>query len=193
MKNALLILGLVFPMLGWLTLVAGAIQFRATGKGSSGVYIPFIGPALIDIWLLQIGAPAWSLILPWFGDIGTLFFLWVLPKMVVDEWRYSRFTRTTLFVGSRGNQNVEISLHKGGRYVLKKRWRRSSDECGITALGEPGTFEQVGDEFTLISHMGWTRIIRRQAHGFSVADKEAEENYRLDGWTLQNADSEQGG
>lgn len=186
MDNVLLILGLVFPMLSWLTLVAGVIQSRATGKGSSGVYIPFIGPILIDIWLLSIGAPTWSLIIPWIGDIGTLFFLWVLPQMVVDGWRTSRFTRTFLFVGTQGNQTVEISLHKGGRYVLRKRWQRPPNECGITALGEPGTFEREGDEFTLTSHTGWTRVIRRQADGFLVADNDAAGDYQLDGWTLQN-------
>jgi hypothetical protein len=186
MENALLILGLVFPGLAWLTLVAGAIQSRVTGKSYSSVCIPFIGPILIDIWLLVIGAPAWSLILPWIGDIGTLLFLWVLPGLVADEWRHSRFTRTVLFVGVLGNQTVEISLHKGGRYVLKKQWSRRSNECGLTAFGEPGTFEREGDEFTLTSHSGWTRIIRRQGDAFLVADKEAEGDYNLDGWTLQN-------
>ena len=186
MENALLILGLVFPMLSWLTLVVGSIQARSTGKSSSGVYIPFIGPILIDIWLLGVGAPSWSLIIPWIVDIGTLFFLWVLPQMVVDGWRTSRFTRTFLFVGVQGNQTVEISLHKGGRYVLKKQWQRPPNECGITGLGEPGTFQQDGDQFTLTSHTGWTRVIRRQAGEFFVADSEAEGDYQLDGWTLKN-------
>ena len=186
MENALLIIGLIFPLLSWLTLVTGAIQARSTGRGSSGVYIPFIGPILIDIWLLGVGAPPWALIIPWIADIGTVFFLWVLPQMVVDAWRTSRFTRTFLFVGIQGNQTVEISLHKGGQYVLKKQWQRPQNECGITGLGEPGTFEQDGDQFTLTSHTGWTRVIRREADGFLIADHESEGDYQVDGWKLQN-------
>lgn len=186
MKNALLIIGLIFPLLSWLTLFIGVIQPRFTGKGYSGVYIPFIGPILIDIWLLGVGAPPWFLIIPWIADIGTLFFLWVLPQMIVDGWRTSRFTRTFLFAGVQGNQTVEISLHKGGRYVLKKQWQRAPNECGITCLGEPGTFEQDGDQFTLTSHTGWTRVIRRQSDDFLIADNDSKGNYQLDGWKLQN-------
>ncbi len=186
MENTLLIVGLIFPLLSWLTLAIGAIQTLSTGKGSSGVYIPFIGPLLIDIWLLVAGAPPWTLLIPWIADIGTLFFLWVLPQLIWDLWRTSRFTRTCLFVGVQGNQTVEISLHKGGRYALKNQWRRPPNECGITGLGEPGTFEQDGDQFTLTSHTGWIRVIRRQEDGFLIADYDSEGDYQLDGWKLQN-------
>ena len=185
MKNALLVLGLIFPLLSWFTFIGGAIQHWRTKKSCSGIYIPFIGPILIDIWIVAVGSPVWTLIVPWVLDIGTLFFIWVLPRLIADAWQTSRFTRTFLFVGSKGNQTVEISLHRGGRYVLKKQWQRPSNECSITALGKPGTFKVNGEEFILTSHLGWRRIIRKQDDEFLIRDAESEGDYRLDGWSLK--------
>jgi len=185
MKNAFLVLGLIFPLLSWFTFIGVTIQHWRTKKSTSGIYIPFIGPILIDIWIAAVGSPTWTLIVPWVLDIGTLFFLRVLPRLIDDAWQTSRFTRTFLFVGSKGNQTVEISLHRGGRYVLKKQWLRPSNECGITALGEPGTFVGNGEEFILTSHVGWRRIIRKQDDKFLIRDSESEGDYRLDGWSLK--------
>lgn len=185
MKNAFLVLGLIFPLLSWFTFIGVTIQHWRTKKSSSGIYIPFIGPILIDIWIAAVGSPTWTLIVPWVLDIGTLFFFRVLPRLIDDAWQTSRFTRTFLFVGSKGNQTVEISLHRGGRYVLKKQWLRPSNECGITALGEPGTFVVNGEEFILTSHVGWRRIIRKQDDKFLIRDSESEGDYRLDGWSLK--------
>jgi len=185
MKNAFLVLGLIFPLLSWFTFIGVTIQHWRTKKSTSGIYIPFIGPILIDIWIAAVGSPTWTLIVPWVLDIGTLFFLRVLPRLIDDAWQTSRFTRTFLLVGSKGNQTVEISLHRGGRYVLKKQWLRPSNECGITALGEPGTFVGNGEEFILTSHVGWRRIIRKQDDKFLIRDSESEGDYRLDGWSLK--------
>ena len=69
---------------------------------------------------------------------------------------------------------------------MEKRWQRPPNECGIARLGEPGSFEQDGDQFTLTSHTGWTRVIRKQADGFFIADNDSEGHYQLDGWELQN-------
>ena len=185
MQNAFLVLGLIFPLLSWFTFIGGAIQHWRTGKSSSGIYIPFIGPVLIDIWIVAVDSPAWMLIVPWVLDIGTWAFLWVLPRSIASAWHTSRFTRTFLLVGSRGNQTVEISLHRGGRYVLKKQWQRPSNECGIVALGEPGTYEVKGETFILTSHLGWKRIMRKRNDEFFIRDTESEGDYLLDGWSLK--------
>jgi tetratricopeptide (TPR) repeat protein len=47
----------------------------------------------------------------------------VAPRMATEMWQTSRFTRVFRLVGSRENQSVEISFHKGGCYVLKKKWQ----------------------------------------------------------------------
>jgi hypothetical protein len=185
MNNVFLILGLIFPLLSWFTLICGAIQHWRTKKSSSGIYIPFIGPILIDIWFVSVGSQSWTLIVPWVLDIGTLSFLWVLPRLIADAWQTSRFTRTFLFVGSEGNQTVGISLHKSGRYMLRKKWQRPPNELGITSLGEPGTFEVDRNDFILTSHVGWKRIIRKQDKEFFIRDTESEGDYRLDGWNLE--------
>ena len=186
MENALLTLGLLFPAVSWITLLASSIQQLTRGLSSSGVYIPFIGPVLLDIWLVLLGAPTWTLSIPWIADIGTVLFLWVFPRLVSDIWSTSRFTRTFLFVGTMGSQIVEISMHNGGRYVMTRKWNRPMNELGVTALNEPGTFESHDDEITLTSHTGWVRQLSKRGDEITVADSEAEGDYQIDGWTLYN-------
>lgn len=185
MEHSLLVVGLIFPAISWLTLVGGIVQARRTGKSSSGIYIPFIGPILIDLWIIAVGAPKWMLVVPWMADIGTLLFLRALPRLILDAWRTSRFTRTFLLTGGRGNQAVEISFHKGGYYVLRKTWQRAAGECGMTARGEPGTFVSAPDGITLTSHTGSARQLRQIGNGFVVEDSGSLGDYSLDQWMLQ--------
>jgi hypothetical protein len=185
MEHVLLIVGLIFPAISWLSVLGGHLQSRATGKSCSGVYVPFIGPILIDLWLHRVGAPGWTMLVPWITDIGTLFFLWLLPAMLLSEWRTSRFTRTMLLAGAKDNQSVKISFHKGGDYVMYKTWHRPDGEFGITGLGEPGSFESESRFITLTSHTGSTRKLIRIDDGFVVEDSESPGDYSLDKWILQ--------
>lgn len=189
MENALLIAGLIFPAISWLSFLASGIQYLLAKKTSSGVYIPFIGPLLIDIWIIAVDAPIWTLVIPWIADIGTVFFLFAMPRLIVNAWQTSQFTRIFLLVGMRANQAVEISFHKGGHYVLKKNWNRPTGEMGVVALSEPGSFEEVEESIVLTSHTGAMRHVRRHDGEYLVSDTEAGEDYNLDGWTLheQNA------
>ena len=185
MRNALLVAGLIFPILSWLTLITVAIENWKTQKNDSGIFIPVVGPVLIDIWIIIERMPLWALIIPWAFDIGTVAFLWVLPRLITEAWQVSRFTRISLFAGAKGNQTVVLSLHKGGHYLLKKQWQRPVGECGIVGLGEPGTFKRVGDVISLTSHNGWKRHIRKQDGEFRIVDDDSTENYRLNGWSLK--------
>ena len=185
MKNTLLVAGLLFPVLSWITLIITSIENRKTQKSVSGIYIPVIGPILIDIWIIIEEMPLWALIIPWALDIGTLAFLWVLPRLAAELWQTSRFTRITRFVGSKENQTVVISLHRGGHYLLKKQWQRPAGECGILGLSEPGTFKCEGDVILLTSHDGRKRNIRKQNGEFQIVDNESTGDYRLNGWSLK--------
>lgn len=185
MKNSVLIIGLIFPLLSWLTFILCAIQSCRTGKNPSGIYIPFIGPVLIDIWILTEGLPAWMLILPWVLDIGTVFFIRVLPGLIIELWQTSVFTRICFFVGVKANERVEVSLHRSGRYLMKRQWQRPPNEPGITALSETGSFEATGKDFILTSHTGSKRVLEKKLSEWLVIDNDAEGFHNLNGWLLK--------
>jgi len=186
MLRLLLAAGLFFPLLSWLTFFLAAVRPRRNGKRASGIYIPVIGPVLLDAWLAATGHAAWTLALPWIADIGTLFFLRAAPRLVRDEWRTSRFTREFVLSGAHGNQSVEISFHRGGHYVLTKRWTRAPGEMGIVQLSEPGTYiADAGNTITLTAHTGRTRRLVPQGDGYAVQDAGGGDHYQIGGWTLQ--------
>lgn len=183
-QSPLLILGILFPALGWFSFIASTVKRLRTGKPSSGVYIPFIGPMLIDMWLRSVGAQPWTMILPWMADIGTLHFIWMMPRLLSEIWRYSRWTRLFVLSGSHENQTVLISFHKGGHYVLKKNWQRPAGETGIVSLGEPGTFICDGNGWILTSYLGGIRQITSGKDHWYVVDPASPLEYRIDGWSL---------
>lgn len=179
-----LILGLLFLLIGWFSFIASTANRFTTGKSSSGVYIPFIGPIFIDMWLRSVGAQSWTMILPWVMDFGTLQFFWIMPRLVSEMWRYSRWTRLFLLSGLHENQTVHLSFHAGGHYVLKKNWQRPAGEPGIVSLGEPGTFIRDGNGWILTSYMGCARQITHEKDYWYVVDQESPQEYRIDGWLL---------
>lgn len=180
-----LILGLLFLAAGWFSFIASTVKRLRTGKSSSGVHIPFIGPILFDMWLRSVGAQSWTLILPWVADIGTLHFFWIMPRLVSEMWRYSHFTRLFVLSGSHENQTVYLSFHKGGHYVLKKNWQRPAGEPGIVSLGEPGRFIHTGNGWILTSYMGYERQITQEKDRWYVVDQVSPQEYRIDGWALK--------
>lgn len=154
MEDVILVVGLIFPAISWLSIIVKMLQYVLTKKSSSEVYIPFIGPILIDIWIVAVDGPVWTLVIPWIADIGTIMFGIAMPKLVVEWWQTSPFNRTFVLVGTKANQAVEISFHKGGHYVLQKNRTRRLNEVGVIALSEPGTYEENEDTITLTSHTG---------------------------------------
>ncbi|MBB6559999.1 hypothetical protein HNP48_002671 [Acidovorax soli] len=186
-SHLLLILGLLFPLISWLTLAGSWWTARRSGGHSSPVLVPFVGPLVLTWWLWQQGARGWTFALPWVLDIGTVMFLYVLPRLVAEEWRTSRFTRVLALTGSQGVAQVRISLHSGGHYLLKKRWNRAPGELGTIALSEPGTYVQgAAGSLELRSHAGKVRRLALDAdHGYLVSDPGDAGDRSLDGWRLQ--------
>lgn len=74
-----LAIGALFPAISWLTLIAGYLHYKWHGRASSVVYVPFVGPLMLDLWLLTRGELGWLLVVPWVIDVGTLFFSPLYP------------------------------------------------------------------------------------------------------------------
>lgn len=179
----LIVSGLFFPVISWITL-ALSIFFARAGRSTSGVYIPLIGPVLLSVWLVRAGEPNWMLLLPWILDIGTVFFFAAAPGLIREYWQTSRFTRTFKLAGTQGDQTVEISFHQGGRYFLTKRWNRSMGETAVIAMSEPGTYSQGEILLNLCSLAGRTRHLALEGSGYVVSDAGATDDLQIQGWQL---------
>ncbi len=187
--TTLLIAGLIFPILSLLTCIASLVIRWGNNRYSSPVFIPFVGPMLLTWWVFVAGQTRWLIPLVWLVDLGTIAFLFVLPRMTREWWQLSVFTRLMTLRGSHGIEKVILTLHQGGRYFLKKSWDRSHGELGIVGLGETGTFIDDGEWLKLESHHGLTRRLQRaDTNAFDVAEPDTAmpelQNFSLHGWRL---------
>jgi len=184
MSYMLLASGLLFPSISWITFLLSVWNSRA-GRHSSGVYIPFVGPVVLDVWLAGAAAPGWSLILPWILDIGTLFFLAWLPRLGKELWETSRYTRVFTLNGAQGKQTAEFSFHRGGNYQLWIRWQRAPGELGLLALGEQGTYAKRDRQLELLSDAGRERALVATGDAYVVSDSGPQDNSQLQLWHLR--------
>jgi hypothetical protein len=183
--------GLLFPALSLLMLFASLVTSWRSGRSTSLVLIPCIGPVLLTSWILVRGYSGWFIPLVWLLDPGTVIFLPVLPWLIRDCWQFSVFTRIMILRGRQGMQRAVLTIHRGGRYLLTKSWDRPSNELGIVGLGEPGSFVDGGETLTLLSNHGLRRLLRRvtpDAFDVEEPDEERRElsNYSLRGWRLES-------
>jgi Co/Zn/Cd efflux system component len=109
MQTALLICGLLFTLLSLSTFILSVIN-STDEKNVSGIYIPFIGPVLLTIWVFESGVSLWWIAPAWFLDVGTILTLFFLLPML---YRHGRFTRILTLEGTEGKKSLTISLHKG--------------------------------------------------------------------------------
>ncbi len=182
----LLPLGLVCPLVSWLTVIYGLLRAR-TERGYSAVLIPIVGPTLLTAFVIVEGHPSWVIPIVWVLDIGTVAFVAVLPALFVDWWTYSKFTQLVSMQGHSGHEQVHLTLHKSKRYCLKKSWNRR--DLGIIGLGESGHFSVAEDGVVLIADFGLYRHLKQTGPTtYSVQEKgkQAPErrNHSIDGWTL---------
>lgn len=186
-SHVLLILGLLFPLISWLTLAVSWWVARRSGGHSSAVLIPFAGPLVLTWWLWQQEARGWIFALPWVLDIGTVLFLFMLPRLVAEAWQTSRFTRALALIGSQGIEHVQISFHAGGHYLLLKRWTRAQRELGTVALSEAGSYTHgAANSLELCSHTGRVRRLALDVDNwYLVSDLGDPGDRSLDGWRLQ--------
>ena len=187
--GSLLFLGLIFPAIAWLSVVTGILTAIQEKRSVSFVFIPFVGPISLTIWILVEGHSPWWIMAAWLGDIGTIGSLPSLPHLIRDYWNHSRFTQIMELRGDHGNQSVVITLHQAGNYAFHKSWTLAQGETGTTGLGEPGTFTLEAETIVLISHLGVTRKLIPQENGHFFVDENLGERpdlqqYSLDRWEL---------
>ena len=191
---SLLVLGLVFPVISWVTLVLARWTSWRTGRNVSAVFIPLAGPVLLTSWVIFEDKSYWLIPICWIADIGTAAFLYCLPAMVAEWWRTSHFTLCLRLHGNQGTESAVLTLHSGGHYQLTKSWDRPAGTFGIVSLGEPGTYIRDGDKYELTAHHGLRRTlvpIQDSILGtaYSVVElsdlSENQKEYTLAGWTLQ--------
>ena len=184
-SSLLLAAGLLFPAISLLSFIASTLQSVMSKKHSSGIYVPLIGPVLLDYWLLSVEGQHWMLAVPWLVDIGTIFFAIATPRLALEIWNTSRFTRLFRLTGTKENQSVEISFHKGGHYILQKRWMRPEGQVGVVAVGEPGTYIEEPGLLMLTSHTGRVRRITNDGQIYVVQDSDSPEDYKVSDWELR--------
>lgn len=166
--NGLLLMGLFFPVVSWVTLPLAWWTSRKTGRHCSAVMIPVIGPICLTLWLLVAKHSVWLIPLVWILDPATALFLWVFLWKVPCDWIHERRTCIARFQGKRGRHAVKLSLYEDGSYTLEHDWRLSLRELGVTSSREIGHFSKLGDEFELVSPDKPVRILR------GTADKDFE-------------------
>lgn len=189
LETTLLIAGLTFPTLSLLTCIASLVTRWRHDRYASPVFIPFLGPALLTCWVLMAGHSRWLIPVVWLLDLGTVAFLFVLPRLTVEWWRLSAFTRLLTLHGAHGIEKVILTLHRGGRYFVRKSWNRAQGKLGIVGLGETGTFLDDGEVIALTSDCGLRRELQRiDVNTYDVSepnDKRPElRDYSLHGWRL---------
>jgi hypothetical protein len=190
LQKLLLIVGLIFPAISWLSGIGSLVYQWRYKKHSSPVFIPFIGPILLTTWAVSTHQPLWIIVMVWVADIGTLGFLAASPALLRDWWRICSFTRVLALNGSKDNQSAIITIHSTGHYLLKKSWTRPPGQTGIVGLGEPGTFTQLEDGYELISHVGLRRLLQKtdeKAYRVEAEELPKQElhDYSLRGWVLR--------
>jgi len=171
--SILFTIGLIFPLLSWVTFLLSLYERKAKQRHASPVYIPFVGPVAIDIALLGEGAEWGWLALPWVLDIGTLAFLRVMPQLLRTFWQIADFNRVGLYKAAEGMRGVTLSLYKAGVYQLSFAWDRPKGETGMTGAGEPGEYVVTENGYILTAHTGAKRILSRSGDLLQVASEDA--------------------
>lgn len=189
MSNSTIVIiavGLIFPVISLLSGIASLIARVRYKKHASPVFIPFIGPLMLTGLIVFDGYPLWLIPIVWIADIGTVAFLWVIPRLIAEWWAHSRFTRILVLEGTHENQSALLTLHSTGHYLLKKKWQRARGEMGIIELGEPGTFTSSKDGYRLVAHHGLRRTLRAQGGGSFVVEEEDRDDFSTRNYSLKH-------
>lgn len=181
--NLLLIVGCIFPVIGWLTFVGGYINGKRNGKSSSAVLIPFIGPIFINIWSFEMNHPSWVYVIPWVFDIATISFIMFFPKLLNELLEFSKFTELLSIKSKVGNKTANLILHKNNKYIIRFNWLRHEGEQGILAANDFGIYQSDGEKkYILTSHTGNVRILEKDCSVYRCTDIQSAGNTNVDGY-----------
>jgi hypothetical protein len=139
----LLGLGVGFSLLNWLCLFGSWFSKRHI----SPVFpAPSVFTALGLALLEQTRAYWWVGLLT---DYTFFALLIVAPRMVAEAWRTSIFTRVQLLVAEGAPRRLELSLHRGGHFLLRATFEppMSCDPHGacIMSFGAVGHWQEMLD------------------------------------------------
>jgi hypothetical protein len=181
--HTFLVLGCIFPVIGWLSVVGAYINEKVTGKSSSAVLIPFIGPLFINSWSAKLSHPSWVYAIPWIADIATISFILVLPLLLNDAWEFSTFTELLSVKSQVGNKTANLSLHKNNKFIIRFNWFRQKGESGVIAMNDFGSYIKDGEEkYILTSHVGSVRTLEKSGNVYRCTDNQSTENTNINGY-----------
>jgi hypothetical protein len=139
----LISIGVLLSALNWSCLLS-------SWRGRRHVSPVFPAPSLltaIGLALLARTRPYW-----WLGlltDWTVFSLLAALPRLVAEIWHTSSFTRQQLLEAQDGPSRFTLSLHRGGRFLLRAAFEPPvpSNEHGalIASFGEVGRWEETAD------------------------------------------------
>jgi hypothetical protein len=189
--TALLILGILFPAISLLTLIASLFEWWKHKKHSSPIFIPFIGPVLLTFWVISFVKHLWLIPIVWVCDVGTVAFIIAIPRLLSDWWNACSFTRILNLHSSSGIQSAQLSFHTTGRYLLQKKWHHPPGKYGTICVGDAGAFTRTGDIIEMKSDWGWSRTMRFISDGHylvseEVSVKDKNPDYSIANWTFEN-------
>lgn len=168
MTTLLLIAALLFPALSYLTFALSIYDHWRRDKYSSPIFVPFVGPVLVTVWIVVTGNSLLWVPLAWVLDIGTLAFLAAVPQLATEWWVTSSWTRVREFRAKRGAWSVRLTLHSTGRYLAE--FERAGQELGIAGFMRVGSYLDRGDEIELTGDDGHiARLIRGEDGAYRIA------------------------
>jgi hypothetical protein len=182
----LLIVGALFLVINLLAVGGPYLAWKLHGKRSSPACIPFVGPIVLTMWVLDTHRPWWVIPLVWCCDLGTIICLVAAPGLFSQFWQTSAFTRILALHGTQGNQRATLTVHSTGRYHLEKYWKRLPGEQGIIRGGEVGNASETNGSYLLTPDRGGSRKLEPLPDGsFQIADEHLPDqtrHYSIAGW-----------
>jgi hypothetical protein len=167
-----LIAGILLLALNLLSVGASFLAWKMHGKHSSPAVIPFGGPIVLTMWVLNTHRPSWAILLVWCCDAGTIACLIAAPKLFSSWWQTSSYTKILALHGSAGNQRATLTIHSTGRYHLEKYWQRPLGERGVVQGGEVGSASETHGSYLLQPDGGGSRKLEPMPDGsFQIADE----------------------
>jgi hypothetical protein len=174
-----LILGVFFLALNLLSVGASFLAWKLHGKHSPPAVIPFAGPIVLTMWVVNTHKPWWAIPLVWCCDAGTIVCLIAAPRLFSDWWQTSSYTKILALHGSEGNQRATLTLHSTGRYHLEKYWKRPPGERGCVQGGEVGNSSETNGSYLLQPDWGGSRKLEPLPDGaFQIVDEHLPDQMR---------------
>jgi hypothetical protein len=135
--------GVLFSLLNWLFLFGSWFSKRYM---SPALPAPSILTAL-GLALHDQTRPYW-----WLGlltDYTLVALVIAIPRLAVEVWRTSRFTRLKLLIAEDPPRRFQLSLHRGGHFLLQAKFEppllHNAHGARIVAFGAAGRWQDVTD------------------------------------------------